>query len=193
MLSLNALFTQPNRKVYMKFEIIKNNAVIDILEGVAYGGSISGNADSSSRRMGSIDLVLTNYQDYLPSEKAKIWLNSFVRISAGIQDPVIKDIRWFEQGLFVFLNLNFSHSHEGITMSCSIADKMALFDGTLQGTLNIETAILAEGITIGQAMKTTLNQLGNVNLNDILIENLDEQVPYEITAAPGELNCHFIQ
>lgn len=186
MLSLNALFTQPNRKVYMKFEIIKNNAVIDILEGVAYGGSISGNADSSSRRMGSIDLVLINYQDYLPSEKAKIWLNSFVRISAGIQDPVIKDIRWFEQGLFVFLNLNFSHSHEGITMSCSIADKMALFDGTLQGTLNIETAILAEGITIGQAMKTTLNQLGNVNLNDILIENLDEQVPYEITAAPGE-------
>lgn len=170
----------------MKFEIMKNNAVIEVLEGIAYGGSLTGNGQSATRRMGNIDLVLTNYNDYIPSENAKIWLNSFVRISTGIEDPSLQNIRWFEQGLFVFLNLNFSHSHDGITMSCSIADKMALLDGTLQGVLNIETAILPQGVSIAQAMKATLTELSGVNINNISIEGLDEPVPYEITAAPGE-------
>ena len=178
---------QTSRSLHIRFELLKNDAVVDMLQGVAYQGSVNGNAKSTVRRTADISIVLKDYNEFLPNEKGKIWLNSEVIVKAGLEDANrTGDIDWYDLGHFMFLKFNLQRNHQGATMTCSVADKMTLLDGTLKGTLDLKTVLLPQGITIDTAFFKTLQQLAHINQNNIIIQELKLPLPYEISAAPGE-------
>ena len=178
---------ETTRSVHIRMELLKNGSVVDMLEGTSYQGSVNGNAKSSVRRTADFSIVLQDYNNFLPEEKGKIWLNSEIVISVGLEDAArTGDIQWFPLGTFVFLKFNLSRTHQGATMSCSVSDKMVLLDGTLRGTLDLKTVLLPQGLTIDTAFSQTLQQLSHINQNNIIIQDIKVPLPYEISAAPGE-------
>ena len=124
-----------NKTIYARITALKfNESPIETIEGRVTGGSINLDGTSAMRRTCSLTMVAQdfNYNDYY-------WgLNTKFKLEIGVEnlvDPVMPDIIWFNQGIYLITGFNTSRSTNNFTVSINGKDKMCLLNGEVSGSL----------------------------------------------------------
>lgn len=124
-----------NKTVYARITALKfNESPIETIEGRVTGGSINLDGASAMRRTCSLTMVAQdfNYSDYY-------WgLNTKFKLEIGLQneiDPLMPDIIWFNQGIYLITGFNTSRNSNNFTISINGKDKMCLLNGEVGGSL----------------------------------------------------------
>ncbi|WGT38004.1 hypothetical protein QH639_19580 [Lysinibacillus sp. 1 U-2021] len=178
------ILQRSSRILHIKLELLnKNDIVINILQGYSISGSINISAESTYRRNGSLSMYIKD-NNLLPRPESNIWFNRKVRVFTGLED-YDGEIVWFKQGEFLIQNADLSKTLSDRTINFDLSDKMASIDGSQGGTLSHELEILPEGITVSEAIRSSLKGLAKVSVDDIKITDVDLLVPYEINMQPN--------
>lgn len=178
------ILQRSSRKLHIKLELLnKNDTVINVLHGYSLSGNINISGESTYRRNGSLSMYIKD-NNLLPNPDSNIWFNRKVRIYTGLED-YDETIIWFKQGEFLIQNADLKNSLSDKTISIDLSDKMASIDGSHGGTLSHELEIVPEGITVSEAIRSSLNGLSKVSVDEIKISDVDLIVPYEINMQPN--------
>ena len=177
------LLKTPTRYLYVKINLLNDNdIIIDSLEGISIDGSLNIDSESTYRRTGNLTMIVEN--DLIPSPTSKIWFNKRIQILIGLKD-YNDNITWFPQGKYSIKSCDLDLDKSDKTISFECLDYMSFLDGTLSGRLSNETEILAEGITINEALQATFNSLAKISLDEILVNGSTALIPYDITQEPN--------
>jgi hypothetical protein len=164
--------------VSYRIELLDKNedAIEDITEDFL-DGSISIRYQNGDRR--SADLSLINIDNkYTPSHKGRIWANTKIKISCGLDDFVLSI------GIFCLVEPETTSNFSETTSSLSLNDKWSLVDGTLSGTLKSDY-IIPVGTNIGAAVKTIIaTEIGDVKPPIIIPTTV--ATPYTLTLDRGD-------
>jgi len=144
------------------------------------------------RRSANINLIADDYENNLTTTKNLLSINKKVEILIGFKNTTDEytnyDILWFPQGVYVIINPNISHSSEGIRISLTLHDKMALLNGECGGTLpasvifdTIEDIdengnIIITKPSIYQIIQELVHHFGGEQLGKILISDIDKEI-----------------
>lgn len=129
---------------YVRIELLNRSyQVVDNLEGVCIGGSITIDANSDMRRSGNIQLVVKD-SSFEVQAGGRIFLDKYVRIYTGIYSFLENDIIYTNCGIFVIDAPNYTYDPSTHTLSLSLLDLMSELTGVRRGYLpGIPTKILA--------------------------------------------------
>ena len=175
----------PIRHLNIKIDLLnKNDVIVGSFEGIAIDGNVTLTSDSNCRRTGNITMVLDKKYNLLPSPSSKIWFNSRLGLWAGLKN-FNDEILWFNLGKFAIDEINLSFNTLEKTISCNLVDYCAFIDGTLGGYLSHQTRIVSSGVTINEAIRTTLTSLGKLSMSDIVVNGSLATVPFEIEKSPN--------
>jgi len=182
---------QHNRQEIVKISILnKNNLIIGEISGKVVEGSISLDSTSFIRRSGSLKLILDS--ETFPSQTNYLWITNKAKISVGIWDLLLNEYCFFSLGIFLFKDLNMSYASTDKTISLNLCDKMCQFNGELGGELENDIKIPRD-ISISQAIKSVVVDLGNESENNVLIEDiinsdtgLSRTLPYTLQKSVGQ-------
>ena len=185
-------------KIKLKEQFVKiivlnfDETPITEIEGKVISGNLSLNGSSAMRRTGNITLVADEYENNLMDTRNLLSINKKIQILIGFINTtdVYKDfpIIWFPQGTFVIMNPNISHNNNGITISLTLHDKMALLNGECGGTLpasiifhQVEDIdengqIAVKNPTIYQIIQELVNHFGGEQLGKIIISDIDNKI-----------------
>ena len=108
----------------------KDEKPIETIEGKVSTGSISKNGTSSVRRTANFTFFAEEDENDLTSLENLLSVEKRIAIFTGLEnfiDSRYDDIIWFPQGIYIITQPNLSHSLNGVTISLSCQDKMALF------------------------------------------------------------------
>ena len=193
----DASFLKKFDKIKLKQQYVRilvltfDETPIQQIHGKVIGGSISLDGSSSMRRTCNINLVVDNSQTTLNNIKNLLTINKKIRVSIGFTNTTDEyidyPILWFPQGIYVIISLNINHAGDGISISLTLHDKMALLNGECGGTLSASTIfheledIDDEGNTfitkptIYQIIQELVNHFGGEQLGKIIISDIDNQ------------------
>ena len=187
-----SVLRQPTRHLNIKIDLInENDIIVDSFEGIATGGSISMDGNSTYRRSGNMTMVFDKKYNILPSPESKVWFNKRIGIYVGLKN-YFDEIIWFNMGRFAITDVDLSFNTAEKTMSCTLSDYMAFLDGNLGGTLSHQTVIPVD-TPISEAIKSTLTGLGKVSVEDIKIDGVDLMLPYTIEKPSGSTVYELIK
>lgn len=149
---------QPVQQKSIKLEVLDiNNNIVDLIEGVCTGGSISIDSQSAIRRTGNLDFVLTD--DLLIDESSPLWINKKIKVWAGIVNLLTGLTVWYNLGTYTISDPSININISDRTVSINLLDKMAMMDSTLSGQIGSKVIITA-GTPISDAIKSTITTLG---------------------------------
>lgn len=171
---------QNNREIYTKIQLLDwNENVIDEIQGLTIGGSIDVNGDSNVRRTANIKMIV-NEDNLVPSPTSKIWLNRKMKIFVGIKDNSTNQIKWFNQGIYLFDNPSIRFDLQTREMDLKGLDKMCWLNGTLSGYLKNPTKI-----DVDTPFFDTIKNIAQLNgETKIIINDVDGlTIPYTIEKA----------
>lgn len=179
------LITQPEIHCYVRIDVLNDNkTIISSLEGIIAGGTNNITSESDIRRTFSFTIVPTRSQDIKVNETSFIWLNKAIRLQVGIEDIRTKEIKYWNQGYFLYTDTSGQYDASTNTLQVNCADFMVLFDGSRNGNLgqyqiliqaykeDNNTGEVLEYHYIRDAIITTLNQLGRIT--EMQIEDIGE-------------------
>ena len=169
-----------------------NEMPIAEIQGKVLSGNLSLDGSSAMRRTANISLVADEYVNDLTDTKHLLSINKKVEILIGFTNTTgeYKDfpILWFPQGTFVIITPNISHGTNGINISLTLHDKMALLNGECGGTLpasiifhQVEDIdengqIYIRQPTIYQIIQELVNHFGGQQLGKIIISDIDDKI-----------------
>lgn len=184
-------------KIKLKEQFVKiivlnfNETPIQQIQGKVTGGNFSFDGTSALRRTGNLNLVANEYENDLTKIKNLLSINKKIEVLIGFINNTDQyqqyKILWFPQGIYVIINPNISDSINGINISLTLHDKMALLNGECGGVLpasivlneiedideNGQTIILQP--TIFRIIQELVNHFGNEQLGKIIIADLDNR------------------
>ena len=167
----------------IKVELLNFNfQTINYLEGNAIGGSITVDANSDIRRSCSVDLVV-NRQSLSVAEDSEIWLERYVKIYQGIDNPRTKQTVWCNMGIFLINNPNTVYNVSTHTISFEGLDLMAKLTGRRNGQLPAVSTVVPAESKIADVVKQTITQLGG--FDKYIIEDVGYTIPYDIKKDVG--------
>ena len=179
------ILQRKTRHLNIKVEILNQfDAIIDSFEGIATSGDINLSSDSTYRRTGNVSIAMKD-ETLLPRSKSKIWFNRKARILIGLKDWN-DSVIWFNQGIFIIQSADVTNNISESTIDFELNDLMSNIDGTLNGNTSHETEIIPEGITVSEALRSTLSQLGKISIDDLRINDVDLEVPYTLSFQPND-------
>ena len=172
--------------------------IIDSLEGRATGGSINLDGNSSLRRTCSLEMtsLATNKSytelDTIFSINKKITVDIMFKNTTQKEFPKYAHHEYiiFPQGVFVIESASLNKGQDGISISLSLKDKMALLNGDLGGIIDAPVIFSSyndftytdKGLsltkvtpTLYQIITELVNHFGGEQLGRIIIE-LDKKV-----------------
>ena len=165
-----------------------NEMPIAEIQGKVLSGNLSLDGSSAMRRTANISLVandLTDTKHLLSINKKVEILIGFTNTTGEYEDfPIL----WFPQGTFVIITPNISHGTNGINISLTLHDKMALLNGECGGTLpasiifhQVEDIdengqIYIRQPTIYQIIQELVNHFGGQQLGKIIISDIDDKI-----------------
>ena len=134
----------PLRRKKIKIELLNTDLqVIDTLEGIATGGSITANANNTIRRSGNISLCIpidkskTTFLDRIDnmriSYNGKIWLDKRIKVYVGLENN--SETVWYKLGVFIIDKPVRDFSSNEYQISFNVVDQMVLLTGERQGQL----------------------------------------------------------
>jgi hypothetical protein len=85
------------------------------------------------RRTGNLSMVADDYENDLTDTKHLLSINKKIEVFIGFANTTDEytdfPILWFPQGIYVIMAPNISHNSNGINISLTLHDKMALLNG----------------------------------------------------------------
>lgn len=199
------------RTLFVRMKILdKNERPIKTIEGRATGGSISINASSAVRRAGNITLVTGENEFEKDAELRNLYeittidnlisMNKRVEIEIGLKNTGLKykeyDTFWIPLGHFLITNASVTHNTQGIQIQAKLTDKMALLNGEVGGAISQAIEIspltnLANGekeySPIYNLIFESVQEIGNIPSNKIIIEDVDLRIPQIASSATVEI------
>lgn len=174
------LRTRNNR---IRIELLNfNYQTIDSLEGNATEGSISVDANSDIRRSCSISMVV-NRNSLKVAEDSEIWMERYVKIYQGIDNPKTKQTKWWNMGLFLINKPTRTFNPTTNTLSFDGLDLMSKLTGARNGQLPAMTTLVPVGSNIADVVRDTIVQQGG--FTNYIIEDVGNTVPYDIKMDTG--------
>lgn len=181
------------KQQYVKLVVLTFNEVpIKQIQGRLVSGNINLDSSSSMRRTGSLNLVLDDGESEITNIRNLLAINKKIEVFIGFLNTTDKyldyPIIWFPQGVYVIISPNITHNSQGINVSLTIHDKMALLNGECGGVLpasvvfhevedvdqNGQTYI--RNPTIFQIILELVNHFGGQQLGRIIINDIDNQI-----------------
>ena len=169
-----------------------NEMPIAEIQGKVLSGNLSLDGSSAMRRTANISLVADEYVNDLTDTKHLLSINKKVEILIGFTNTTGEyedfPVLWFPQGTFVIITPNISHGTNGINISLTLHDKMALLNGECGGTLpasiifhQVEDIdengqIYIRQPTIYQIIQELVNHFGGQQLGKIIISDIDDKI-----------------
>ena len=169
-----------------------NEMPIAEIQGKVLSGNLSLDGSSAMRRTANISLVADEYVNDLTDTKHLLSINKKVEILIGFTNTTGEyedfPVLWFPQGTFVIITPNISHGTNGINISLTLHDKMALLNGECGGTLpasiifhQVEDIdengqIYIRQPTIYQIIQELVNHFGGQQLGRIIISDIDDKI-----------------
>ena len=194
----DATFLKYFNNIKLKQQFIKlivlsfNEMPIAEIQGKVLSGNISLDGSSAMRRTANISLVADEYENDLTDTKHLLSINKKIEILIGFTNTTeeYKDfpVLWFPQGTFVIITPNISHGMNGINISLTLHDKMALLNGECGGTLPASIIfhqvqdidengqIVIKKPTIYQIIQELVNHFGGQQLRKIIISDIDNKI-----------------
>lgn len=124
---LRRILTQNIRKVETIIEVLdKSYNVIDTIEGLSTGGSLSISPSSMTRRTGSLSMLYV--KKLVPNENSLLWLGNMIRPYIGIEDLSNGQMNYFCLGTFHILEPSTTFSVGSKTIDINLSDKMTYLD-----------------------------------------------------------------
>lgn len=184
---------QKIKQQFVKIIVLTFNEMpITEIQGKVISGNISLDGSSSMRRTCNINLVADDYENDLTDTKHLLSINKKVEILIGFINTTEQytdfPILWFPQGVFVITAPNISHGTNGINISLTLHDKMALLNGECGGTLPASIVfhqvedidengnIVIKQPTIYQIIQELVNHFGGQQLGKIIISDVDDKI-----------------
>lgn len=177
------LIQMRTRNSKIKVELLNFNfQTISYLEGNATGGSISVDANSDIRRSCNIDLVV-NRHSLAVAEDSEIWLERYVKIYQGIDNPKTNETAWWNMGIFLINNPSRTFDVSTNTLSFDGLDLMAKLTGARNGQLPAMATLVPAGSNVADVVRDTITQLGG--FTNYIIQDVGNTVPYDIKMDTG--------
>ena len=184
---------QKIKQQFVKIIVLTFNEMpITEIQGKVISGNITLDGSSSMRRTCNINLVADDYENDLTDTKHLLSINKKVEILIGFINTTEQytdfPILWFPQGVFVITAPNISHGTNGINISLTLHDKMALLNGECGGTLPASIVfhqvedidengnITIKQPTIYQIIQELVNHFGGQQLGKIIISDVDDKI-----------------
>ena len=181
------------KQQYVKLVVLTFNEVpIKQIQGRLISGNINLDSSSSMRRTGSLNLVLDDGESEITNIRNLLAINKKIEVFIGFLNTTDEyldyPIIWFPQGVYVIISPNITHNSQGINVSLTIHDKMALLNGECGGVLpasvifhevedvdqNGQTYI--RNPTIFQIITELVNHFGGQQLGKIIINDIDNHI-----------------
>ena len=190
---LNSFDKSKLKQQFVKIIVLTFNEMpIAEIQGKVLSGNLSLDGSSAMRRTANISLVADEYINDLTDTKHLLSINKKVEILIGFTNTTGEyedfPILWFPQGTFVIITPNISHGTNGINISLTLHDKMALLNGECGGTLpasiifhQVEDIdengqIYIRQPTIYQIIQELVNHFGGQQLGKIIISDIDDKI-----------------
>lgn len=172
------------RNTRIKIEVLNFKfQTISSLEGRATDGSISIDSTSDIRRTCNITLAIER-TDSLIFPAGELWLDKFIRIYAGVDNPRDNNNTvWWNMGIFLINNPNTVYNANTGTVTFEGLDLMAKLTGRRNGQLPAVTTVVPAGSKIADVVKQTITQLGG--FDKYIIEDVGYEIPYDIKKDMG--------
>ena len=181
------------KQQFVKLIVLSFNEMpIAEIQGKVISGNLSLDGSSAMRRTGNITLVADEYENDLTDTKHLLSINKKVEILIGFTNNTGQytnfPILWFPQGTFIIIAPNISHGINGINISLTLHDKMALLNGECGGTLpasiifhevqdiNENGQITIRQPTVYQIIQELVNHFGGEQLGKIIISDIDDKI-----------------
>ena len=162
------------------------------IQGVVTGGTINIDGTSAMRRTANINFIADPYENDLTNTKYLLSINKKVQLLIGFKNNTNKyleyPILWFPQGIYVIISPNISRDSNGINISLTLHDKIALLNGECGGTFpatveinQLQTEmedgdIFIQEIPIFRIIQQLVHHWGGQQLGKILISDIDLKI-----------------
>lgn len=170
----------------------KDEKPVDQIEGDVVSGNITIDGNSAMRRTANLSIVVKK-DEYSDRDIRKILtINKKVQLLIGFTNTTDKyeqyPILWFPQGIYVIIVPNITYNNNGINISLTLHDKMALLNGECGGTLPASVVfneiedidedgnIQVTEPTVYQIIQELINHFGGEQLGKIIISDIDSKI-----------------
>ena len=179
------LVQMKTRNSKIKVELLNFNfETINSLEGKVISGSINVDAMADIRRTCNLGLIATNIEENMVTSGGEIWLDKFIKIYQGIDNPRNNNKTvWWNMGMFLINNPNTVYNSTDHTITFEGLDLMAKLTGRRNGQLPAVATLVPAGSKIAAVVQRTITQLGGFSKYVIQDEGLE--VPYDIKMDMG--------
>lgn len=181
------------KEQYVKLIVLTfDEKPIQEIQGKVTGGNFTIDGSSAMRRTGNISLVADEYENDLTDTKHLLSINKKIEVLIGFINTTDEyteyEMLWFPQGTYVIISPNITHDSNGVNISLTLHDKMALLNGECGGVLsssvvfhevedideNGEIQIIEP--TIYQIIQELVNHFGGEQLSKIIISDVDSRI-----------------
>lgn len=181
------------KEQYVKLIVLTFDEMpIQEIQGKVTGGNLTLDGSSGMRRTGNLSMIADEYENDLTDTKHLLSINKKVEVLIGFVNTTNKyteyDMLWFPQGIYVIISPNISHNSDGVNISLTLHDKMALLNGECGGTLPASVTfneiedidedgnIQVTEPTIYQIIQELVNHFGGEQLGKIIISDIDNKI-----------------
>ena len=182
------------KEQYVKIVVLtfQQEKPIQEIQGRTTGGSFNFDGSSSMRRTGNISLVADEYNNDLTNIQHLLTINKKIEVLIGFLNTTDEyteyPVLWFPQGVYVIISANITHDFNGINISLTLHDKMALLNGECGGVLPASVVFsqvddLDENgnfqimqPTMFQIISELVNHFGGEQLGKILISDVSNKI-----------------
>lgn len=181
------------KEQYVKLIVLTFDEMpIQEIQGKVTGGNLTLDGSSGMRRTGNLSMIADEYENDLTDTKHLLSINKKVEVLIGFVNTTDEykeyDMLWFPQGIYVIISPNISHSSDGVNISLTLHDKMALLNGECGGTLPASVTfneiedidedgkIQVREPTIYQIIQELVNHFGGEQLGKIIISDIDSKI-----------------
>ena len=181
------------KEQYVKLIVLTFDEMpIQEIQGKVTGGNLTLDGSSGMRRTGNLSMVADEYENDLTDTKHLLSINKKVEVLIGFVNTTDEyteyDMLWFPQGTYVIISPNISHNSDGINISLTLHDKMALLNGECGGILPASVTfneiedidedgnIQVTEPTIYQIIQELVNHFGGEQLGKIIISDIDSKI-----------------
>lgn len=160
----------PIRRKRIRVQLLDfNYRVVDEIEGVCVGGTLSKDAGSDLRRSGSVTMsipidknattFLDSVQGFTITVGGKIWIDRYVKIFIGIDDYTQSPQKtvWYKFGVCLIDQPVRLFSATDYTISFNTLDLMGRLTGLRQGQLNTLTTVFEQGTATDKQYPCTVD------------------------------------
>lgn len=190
---LKTFDTSKLKQQFINITVLDNkDNFIQSISGKIINGNINLNGDSAMRRTASFNFLADEYKNDLTDIDNLLSLNKRVEILIGFSNlsNEYKDypVLWFPQGVFLITGVSLTRGLNGVTISLTLHDKMALLNGECGGVLpaainfhELEDEdeygnITIKNPTIKQIIMELINHWGQQQQRKIIINDLQDTI-----------------